>query len=236
MTVIVKVRQPKTIPYFCAMGRSSRPKAARMSLGEVMEVMVEKAWSSLSRSLSSGGGVLVDAMVAWRAMLQKWGGGGEGERGAEKIGTYFENVPIFDPLLWFSTKRRYQSIQAAASCRETTTTIAPSYSSISSWIQYSEFPIMAEVRRAEEWQLWTGCFRRLNPNYRFWYWHCPWLIFGWQITLARIQVMHLCHRRMNINYFISSSIRFTTLSWLSTKLTFHFLSFTFCNASYVPKQ
>ena len=43
---------------------------------------------------------------------------------------------------------KYQSIEA--SCRETTTTIAPSYKSISSWIQYSEFPIMAEVRRAEE--------------------------------------------------------------------------------------
>ena len=38
-----------------------------MSLGEVMEVMVEKAWSSFSRSFSSGGGVLVDAMVL-RAM------------------------------------------------------------------------------------------------------------------------------------------------------------------------
>lgn len=35
-----------------------------MSLGEVMEDMVEKAWSSFSRSVSSGGGVLVDAMVA----------------------------------------------------------------------------------------------------------------------------------------------------------------------------
>ena len=64
MTVMVKVRQPKTIPYFCAMGRSRRPKAARMSLGEVMEDMVEKAWSSFSRSVSSGDGVLVDAMVA----------------------------------------------------------------------------------------------------------------------------------------------------------------------------
>ncbi len=60
MTVMVKVRQPNTIPYFWAMGRSRRPKAARMSVGEVMEVMVEKAWRSLSRSDSS---VVVDDMV-----------------------------------------------------------------------------------------------------------------------------------------------------------------------------
>jgi len=62
MTVIVKVRQPKTIPYFCATGRSSRPKAARMSLGLVIEVMVEKAWRIFSRSVSSGG-VVADAIV-----------------------------------------------------------------------------------------------------------------------------------------------------------------------------
>lgn len=65
MTVMVKVRQPKTMPYFWARGMSRRPKAARMSVGELRDDMVEKAWRSLSRSESSPttGVAVVDAMV-----------------------------------------------------------------------------------------------------------------------------------------------------------------------------
>lgn len=64
MTVIVKVRQPKMIPYFWAAGMSRRPNAARMSVGEVMEVMWLKALRSFWRSVSSEEGmVVVDAMV-----------------------------------------------------------------------------------------------------------------------------------------------------------------------------
>lgn len=52
-----------------------------MSLGEVMEVMVEKAWSSFSRSLSSGGGVLVDAMVLRAMPMRRRAEGGGRRRG-----------------------------------------------------------------------------------------------------------------------------------------------------------
>lgn len=56
------------------------------------------------------------------------------------------------------------------------------------------------------------------------------IIFGRQITLARVQVMLICHSRTNINC-ISCQIHLP-------KLTFHFLSVTFYNASDVdvPKQ
>ena len=50
-----------------------------MSLGEVMEVMVEKAWRSLSRSLSSAGGVLVDAILPGLIHTAMW------ERAATEI-------------------------------------------------------------------------------------------------------------------------------------------------------
>ena len=44
------MRQPKSIPYFCAAGMSSRPKVARTSSKDPMEVMEERACLSLSRS------------------------------------------------------------------------------------------------------------------------------------------------------------------------------------------
>lgn len=72
--MIVKVRQPKIIPYFWAGGMSRRPNAARMSLRLCMEVMWEKALRSLSRSDSSGVDDMVDAdiSIAQQQSLFHW--------------------------------------------------------------------------------------------------------------------------------------------------------------------
>ena len=99
-----------------------------------------------------------------------------GERERARI----QNVPIFDPLLWFSTT----SIESNSNQSNPPLSIYPiilqrdynnntSYSTISSWIQYSEFPIMAEVRTAIRMVLLDGraaCVRVVNNFWTFSLW------------------------------------------------------------------